>query len=351
MSEKTAEVQTVTQPLDHNTREGILKLWENEQAVIDDPEARLAQVTFVAYAAGELVGITSAKLIHEQNTRQPLYALRALVGKDWRQQSLAYDLLAHSIEQRGNAFADGSDLSAVGLLFELEASFVLNRPTLESSKTYHFSVNKTPKTFHFIGFDDRGIGEFVHYFPGAKIMGMARKSPSIKPQTIAPAPELRHELVHGNLTEEQQDKLIKLWLSAGVLPNRDACLARLPQVAALAYNADSVVGVGSLFPVVVPHLRAELLGYRSFISAEVRGGQTATELLNVIFEERNRQFANNDVNTALPGIAYSLQNAQLNASVVELISPRSGFILAGFDKEGRQIRVRYFDGATITLTQ
>lgn len=350
MSKRNAEVQAVTQPLDHNTRDGILKLWANEEAVIDAPEARLAQVAFVAYAAGDLVGITSANLIRETNTRQPLYALRALVSKEWRQQSLAYDLLAHSIELRGNAFADGSDLTAVGLLFELEASFVINRPTLETSKTYHFSANKTPKTFHFIGFDHRGIGELVHYFPGAKIMGMPRKSPSIKPQNVAPAPTLRHELVHGNLTEEQQEKLIKLWLGAGVLPNRETCLARLPQVAALAYHADSIVGVGSVFPVVVPHLRAELLGYRSFISAEVRGGQTATELLNVIFEERNRQFANNDVSTRLPGIAYSLQNAQLNASVVDLISPRSGFILAGFDKEGRQIRVRYFDGATVTLT-
>ena len=351
MSEKTAEVQAITQPLDHNTRDEILKLWANEQAVIDDPEDRLTEVAFVAYAAGELVGITSKKLIRESNTGQPLYALRALVSKDWRQQSLAYDLLAHSINARGNAFADGSDLSAVGLLFELEASFIINRPILESSKTYHFSASKVPTTFHFIGFDQRGIGEFVHYFPGAKIMGIPRKPLGIKPQNTSPAPKLRHELVDGDLTEDQQEKLIALWLDAGVLPNRDACLARIPQVAALAYNADSIVGVGSVFPVLVPQLRAELLGYRSFISTEVRGSQTATELLNVIFEDRNRRFANSDHSSQLPGIAYSLQNAQLNASIVDLISPRSGFILAGFDKEGRQIRVRYFDGAKVTVAQ
>jgi|GEM_PF-3586788 len=352
MPDLTASIEAVEQPLDQDTCDAICALWKSEGAEIDDLEERLSQIAFVAYAGGDLVGITSAQLIREQHTQQHLYSLRALVRKDWQQQPLAYNLLAHNIEVKGDAFSDGSDLTAIGVLVEVEAAFAIDKTTFPSHREYQFPVNKTPKTFYFIGFDQRGIGEYVHYFPGAKIMGMPKRPPSINPQSAVPTPELKQELVRDTLSAAQQEELITLWLEAGVLSSRKDCLARIPQVAALAYSSTgAIVGVGSVFPTVVPHLKVKLLGYRSFISPGVRGGQTATELLNLIFEDQNSRFANGDSATPLPGMVYLLQNAQLNASVVDAVSPRSGFVLAGFDKQGRQIRARYFDDAMLTLSE
>ena len=59
MPDLTASIEAVEQPLDQDTCDAICALWKSEGAEIDDLEERLSQIAFVAYAGGDLVGITS----------------------------------------------------------------------------------------------------------------------------------------------------------------------------------------------------------------------------------------------------------------------------------------------------
>lgn len=340
----------VAQPVADDLRSDIIQLWKEEGAEFTDIDRRLAQVTFVAKHAGKLVGVTTAVLIREPLTRQHLFSFRVIVTQAWRQNLLAYSLIAHSLEAKEDAFLAGEELHAVGVVLEIEAPFAVNRTTFKATETQQFPVNKTPKRFDFIGFDNRGVRKYVYYFKGAKLSLDEPEVPAVEKRrkSAQETATLALEFVENNISQVLSEQIIALWLSSGVITSREACLDRLPQVCAIAKHLDDVVAVASVFPVEIPQLRASMLIFRSFVSANARGAKTATELVNLTFNTYARRFAKGE-DSRYPGMMWSLQNASLNKSVLGLVSPLTQSFLLGWDDNNCQLRCRYFDDAMVTI--
>ena len=75
----------------------------------------------------------------------------------------------------------------------------------------------------------------------------------------------------------------------------------------------------------------------------------ATKLLNLVFHELNKTYADDPTLKNKHRIAYVLQNDDLNKSVHLTRSPLTNGCLAGYIN-GLQLRLKYFHGASIDMT-
>ena len=345
MSGNTLRVEQVEQPLDEQVADKITALWEREEAIVSDPKDRLTEVLALAWEGETLAGIASTGVMHHKGIDKPLFILRALVSSESRQQGAAYQLYQSAVEQVEERFDKGVDTRAIGVFVEVEAGFMPNRPEIVCSFSHTHSGQNRPVQFNLVGITEDGYPQYIYYFENASLFA---EGPVLEEAVdkLAPDPGLKLSFCWNKMNSAEQQQVIGLWLGWKVIADRESCIARLPQVAALAWENGTIVGVASTFKAPYETAKTSFMGFRSFVSPDAKASFIATKLLDLVYQEFNKVYSQDPILKDMHGIAYVLQNDQLNKNVHMARGPDVASCLAGY-LDNLQLRVRYFDGASI----
>ena len=137
-------------------------LWRRESAIpsLADVVTRLKQVVLYARAAnGDVAGVATAVATVPARFGQPMYYLRAFVGRPWRATPLVRELVLRSCAIL-EVHARERDFPCIGVMLELEnARFY---------KSLRKPVWWNPR-FYYVGMSERGLEERALYFEGARL--------------------------------------------------------------------------------------------------------------------------------------------------------------------------------------
>lgn len=200
--------------------------------------------------------------------------------------------------------------------------------------------------FNYIGQSGENGGVYLHYFEGAHV-----KFPSGHQHHEGclsvhfDADPLTYQYCFLSAERSWADSVREFWLQEGALSTLEQCEQRLPQVAMVAYDKEQVAAVGTLFAARVEKVRSHMLAFRIFVGAKYRRGLAATTIINKLWMSLNQQYKNEELDPRIPGMFYLIQNVETNAQFSIAQSPRTGFLVAGFDGQDQQIRLKWFDGA------
>jgi hypothetical protein len=154
----------------------------------------------------------------------------------------------------------------------------------------------------------------------------------------------RVEVVRGRVGGEVSEAIMGFWNEGGMLTPEDA-RARLAEVVCILRTPDGgIAGVNSAFPYRVP-----IIGNRTFwIYRSALGSRAGPEdfqpLLGACFDTLAGEFSGE---TDPVGVCLMASDAALMERHPEAVWPESGFLYAGYQADGWQVRIRYFDEARI----
>jgi hypothetical protein len=153
------------------------------------------------------------------------------------------------------------------------------------------------------------------------------------------------EVVRGGLSRERADGILELWNQHGALEG-EAARRRLADVVAVAVDkaTGEVVGVNSVYAERVPLVGNYLFWlYRRFIPDA--GDDVGDAMLDAA---RAALEADYDPDGDGPiGLCILVDDPDVVERRREAVWPRTELAYAGYLPDGRQVRVRYFDGARI----
>ena len=155
---------------------------------------------------------------------------------------------------------------------------------------------------------------------------------------------LRVDIVRGRLSDERAADVLAFWSRHGALEG-DAARQRLPEVLAVLDRDGEVVGVSSVFDAAVPLIgNRRFWMYRRFL-AEGLPGEAEAELLLAAYEALDAEFGGGEGEPI--GLCLLLDDPEVMRRHPEAVWPDTGFVYAGYQPDGRQVRLRYFDGARV----
>lgn len=167
--------------------------------------------------------------------------------------------------------------------------------------------------------------------------------------TMRSVGEFGIERVRGHLDDAIETSLREFWKEQAALDDARA-RERLPRVLSrLCGDGGRVVGTNSATPVRVPAIANQWFHvYRSLIAEPARSSQTWMAMLEaaceIIDEERE---AGQDSHCI--GVLVQVPDETIHTTFPEAIWPETGFRHAGYSRQGRGLRVRYFEDARIAM--
>jgi hypothetical protein len=156
---------------------------------------------------------------------------------------------------------------------------------------------------------------------------------------------LQISAVWKQVTPELRAELLAMWTRHDTLRNPVLGAARADEAVCIARDEQGeVCAVGTAVVRVLPRLRQPMYYYRQFFADSVRGQRQT-----VPFFDSARQVLQ-QYNAALPqpeslGVLLELENQQLSARYK--LAQYMGTTFIGYSPRGFQLRVSYFDGATL----
>ena len=109
---------------------------------------------------------------------------------------------------------------------------------------------------------------------------------------------------------------------------------------------NKIIGVSTAQEIEVPNLNNnKFFSYRMLIDLEYRIPGLSDKLIAESFEFLEGLYTSG-ISECI-GVITLIENPQLIKVRRELVYPTSKLVLAGYTKKGKQIRLRYFKGATI----
>lgn len=331
---------------DEVLRSKISALWTLAGVTIPDPEQRLNEVRAVAWQGENLIAVSSCARTREPNTQQILWDIRGLVHPDFRSHKVI-SLLAYALmEQLEQGWHAGKDPAVIGIMLALEAAqFHEDHMPMSGSRQTPF--NATSKFFFEVGQLASGTRIGVYYFPGSYFCYPGENTPRQPAPVSVSEASLPAEFVYQRIDTSLAELIIQFWLAEGALLDREHCLSRLPQVAAVCRDGDRIVAVASVFPGIVEQLGCQLYVLRVFVGQAYRQQHLALGLIAEIYAGLNEAFSAGQLEPRLPGMVMSIHHAGVSGRITNAYAPRVGFALAGFDSAGNQLRLRWFEAATL----
>jgi hypothetical protein len=154
----------------------------------------------------------------------------------------------------------------------------------------------------------------------------------------------RVETVRGALGDERAEQILEFWSRHDALPG-DEARRRLPEVlCVLLGEGGEVAGVNSVF-----RTDLELIGgrsfwvYRSFLAPESAGAADA--MITAAFDALEADLDPEDDDDDPVGLCQLVEDGPGLSK--DVIWPETRLMLAGYLEDGRQVRIRYFEGAAI----
>jgi hypothetical protein len=152
------------------------------------------------------------------------------------------------------------------------------------------------------------------------------------------------EVVRGRMSAERADELVRFWTGQGVLDDT-AARARLDDVVCvLRGEGGEITGVNSVFPATLDLVGGrQFFVYRNYLTAPAAAARAA-------MAHRAALALNSEYEPAVEspiGICFLIEDrADMERNPgAEWLYPRSYY--AGYLQDGRQVRIRYFDGARV----
>ena len=152
------------------------------------------------------------------------------------------------------------------------------------------------------------------------------------------------EAVRGTLTDERARAILNFWSEHGALPEEEGRKRLEEVVCVLIGEAGEVLGVNSAFAAAV-----DLLGgrrfwvYRSYLLPAAAEADAA--MINAAFSALEAEFDPTDEDPI--GLCVPLADPAEIAARRDVVWPETELMLAGYLEDGRQLRIRYFEGARI----
>jgi hypothetical protein len=152
------------------------------------------------------------------------------------------------------------------------------------------------------------------------------------------------DVVRGSLEPAVADELVGFWSEQGAL-SEAAARQRLAEVVCVLRDGEGeVAGVNSVYAD-----RVELIGgrrfwiYRSFLRPDLR--DAGPEMIDAAFGALDEEFA--ATGDGPVGVCVLITDRDEMRRRPEAVWPGTSFIYAGYTPERAQVRIAYFEGATI----
>jgi len=148
------------------------------------------------------------------------------------------------------------------------------------------------------------------------------------------------------VTPELKAELLAMWQSNGAMRDPAQAASRAEQAVCVGRDEQGALcAVGTAVVRVLPRLRQPMYYYRQFFSQQMRGNRQTVPFFN----EARRILQ--DYNAALPapeslGLLMELENPLLSTRY-NAADGVAGTTFIGYSPRGLQLRVAYFEGATL----
>ena len=337
-------ITPVSTPLAKAQRDKITAFWESENAQVTNPEKRLEEVAYCAHTEdGKLIALCSYHLGLGIYNELPLYFMRVFVAKDYRQTLLAFNLLAHLAESladeaKGNLIAKGVGVAAI-----LETDIVKNRGTIECCRTFQFPINKRPLTFMLTGYTPKGSPEYCHFFERV-INSSKQHNDGEKHSSDSLTYSALRRVIPGQ--NSSLDASIASFLAKERQLELESAQAYLQQkIIYIRHDDEAIITLGLLAPKFLPEINATLFGLNLVAASEEvhRINSGASSFIEDIFSDMNVRHSGKLEE------AVGLYNLHSGKTSLPLINSHTRFHFQGLDDEGRELRIRYFDGAKLVV--
>ena len=163
--------------------------------------------------------------------------------------------------------------------------------------------------------------------------------------TQRPLLNLEISPVWKQVTPELKAELLEMWGATQAMHNPVQAQARTEQAVCIARDVDGrLCGVGTAVVRVLPRLRQPMYYYRQFFAPAVRGQKQTVPFFERACSVLQAYNAGLEQPESL-GVLIELENAQLAARYNTAQTATTTFI--GYSQRGLQLRVSYFEGATL----
>ena len=147
------------------------------------------------------------------------------------------------------------------------------------------------------------------------------------------------------ITPELKSDLLAMWDESKAMPNPAQAVARAEQAVCIARDEQGkACAVATAVLRVLPRLRQPMYYYRQYFAPELRGQKQTVPFFARAFEILQAYNAGLEKRESL-GVLLELENQQLSARYTMANGPMTTFI--GYSPRGFQLRVEYFEGATL----
>jgi hypothetical protein len=151
------------------------------------------------------------------------------------------------------------------------------------------------------------------------------------------------EVVRGDLSQERTEEVTAFWAAKGALEG-EVARERLPTVVCVAVDDEGeVVGVNSAEKYVIPLVGRAFWVYRSLIAEH--SDDLAAAMFNSAFEALAEEFEGGGPGPI--GVCLAVTDRGTMEQRPDAVWPDTELLFAGYMRDGRQLRIRYFPGATI----
>lgn len=150
-----------------------------------------------------------------------------------------------------------------------------------------------------------------------------------------------------NVTPELEQELIAFWRDNKAIVDEAAARLRAQQVVCIARTkGGALCGVGTAVVKTLPRLRQPTYYYRQFFAKALRGKRQ-----ELPFYQRCKQVLQ-DYNAAMKrpeslGMLLEIENAKIAAAYKRAVEPGFDAVFIGYSPRGLQLRVSWFEGATL----
>ena len=159
---------------------------------------------------------------------------------------------------------------------------------------------------------------------------------------------LRYVPVWGAVDEQLKQRIISYWAENKISFSGQTPEQRANSVAFIAEDLQGdVVGLSSVVACNVPRLRSPFFYYRASFAPSTALTNALAEITKQTFEYFNERY-DPSVKSSPIGLYATFENPYLNLTRDAIIE-HNGLTFIGFNQHGHQERVRYFDGAKISL--
>lgn len=149
------------------------------------------------------------------------------------------------------------------------------------------------------------------------------------------------------VTPALAQELIAFWKEHNAIGDDATAQARTEQVVGVARDdAGQLCGVATAMIKVLPRLRQPMYYYRQFFSRALRGQHQELafyQRCKAILQEHNQALAQPES----LGILLEIENAKIASAYTQAIVPGFDAVFIGYSPRGLQLRVSYFEDATL----